>query len=219
MPAFLETLKNLTVGDVHVATALGNVSTAYTQDDVDDDESMTPEQMRKPNPKKKSDARTFLQAIGNASIEDYSDDPIMSRKIADEMHEFELSFDVTKIDNDKRQIFGWASIASIDGVAVIDKQDDIIPIDELEKAAHDFTLYSRQMGHMHEDIGTGRLIESMVHNAEKRKCGVVAKDEQGRTIDGWWVGFQIDDADQWTRCKANERPEFSIGGRSSWEHI
>ncbi len=72
---------------------------------------------------------------------------------------------------------------------------------------------------MHEDIGTGRLIESTIHNAERRKCGIVAKDELGRVIDGWFVGFQVDDDGVWASCKSGERPEFSIGGKASWDEI
>ena len=122
---------------------------------------------------------------------------------------------VTKVDEDKRQVFGWASVAAVDGQPVVDKQDDIIPVDELEKAAYDFVLYSRRQGEMHSLIGTGRLIESMVHNAEKRACGVVAKDADGREIDGWWVGFQVDHEASWRAIKSGGLPEFSIGGSAS----
>lgn len=121
-------------------------------------------------------------------------------------------FQVVKLDPDKQMIFGWASVASVDGVDVIDKQDDIIPIEELEAAAYDFVLYSRDQGDMHSKRGVGRLIEAMVFTPEKATLGLVAKNEKGQTIAGLWVGFRVEDSEVWAAHKRGERPEFSIGG-------
>jgi hypothetical protein len=173
--------KNLTVGDVHVSTALTTISTAYVQGEDDGGE------------KEKEKARLAGAAAKR----------------------FDLK--VAKADPDQRKIFGWASVAAFDGVLVVDKQDDIIMIADLEKAAHEFTLYSRTQGDMHTDIGVGRMIESVVFDQAKREAGIVAKDDQGRTIDGWWVGFLVDDDGVWEAHKRGERPEFSIGGRAQRE--
>lgn len=124
-----------------------------------------------------------------------------------EKQDFSISFEITKMDADKQQIFGWASVATINGEAVVDKQGDIIPIDELEKAAYDFLLDGGVMGDMHERVGVGRPIESMVFT--KAKC-----DALGIKMDreGWFVGFQVDSPDVWKSHKEGKRPEFSIGG-------
>ena len=128
-----------------------------------------------------------------------------------------IEFAVRKADPDQRKVFGWASVSALDGKLVVDKQDDIILIHDLEKAAHDFTLYSRTQGDMHTDIGVGRMIESIIFDQAKRDAGVIAKDADGRVIDGWWVGFQVDDQDVWDAHKRGDRLEFSIGGRAQRE--
>jgi hypothetical protein len=133
--------------------------------------------------------------------------------------ELRLDLTVAKADPDQRKIFGWASVCSLDGTLIIDKQGDIIHVADIEPAAHDFCLYSRTQGDMHTDIGVGRLIESMVFDQSKRDAGVIAKDDKGRVIDGWWVGFLVDDDGVWASHKRGERPEFSIGGRARREEL
>jgi hypothetical protein len=116
---------------------------------------------------------------------------------------------VCKFDEDRQLVFGWASVCSIDGEDVIDKQGDIIPESELENAVYDYNMYCRKQGDMHERLGVGRLVESMVFTVEK---------QQAMGIDlgmvGWWVGFKVDDPAVWKRIKAGDLPEFSIGGRA-----
>lgn len=129
---------------------------------------------------------------------------------------FDLPFTIAKAEPDQQRVWGWASVSQIGDYVVIDKQGDIIPIAELEKAAGDFVLHSRAHGDMHQKMNTGSLIESMVFTPEKEKYGLVAKDENGKSIYGWWCGFEIDDPSVWSDYKAGKRPEFSIGGRSSY---
>lgn len=125
--------------------------------------------------------------------------------------------ELKKVDGDQRKVWGWASVSAIGGELVVDKQGDIIPIIELQKAAHDFVLYSREQGDMHSKRGVGRLVESLVFTPELEAVGVVAKDEKGQTIHGWLVGFYVDDQATWDLIKAGNRPEFSIAGRSRYE--
>jgi hypothetical protein len=122
---------------------------------------------------------------------------------------FRCPIRVTKVDADKQYIFGWASIVIEGGNPVIDKQGDIIPVEELENAAYDFVLHSRQHGEMHENIGTGSLIESIVFTEEKQRAIGI---DLGMV--GWWVGFHVADADTWSAHKAGKLPEFSIGGEA-----
>lgn len=180
-----DTIKTMTVGDVHATTTLNNVSVAYLPDEEEEDDGK----------QKEKDAK-----VGKST-------------------DVRLSFVVTKADPDQRKVFGWASVCAFDGKTVVDKQDDIIRIQDLEGAAHDFCLYSRTQGDMHTDIGVGRLIESMVFDADKRAAGVIAKDDKGRVIDGWWVGFLVDDEGVWGAHKRGERLEFSIGGRAQREAV
>lgn len=121
---------------------------------------------------------------------------------------------IEKIDEDLRQIFGWASVASVDGKPVIDYQGDIIGEDDLEKMAYDFVLESRLGDEMHKSTPVATLIESMVFTAEKQKAlGVDLKKV------GWFVGFQIHDDAAWKAVKDGTYKAFSIGGRAKREEI
>ncbi|UCC74380.1 MAG: ChaB family protein, partial [Gemmatimonadota bacterium] len=101
----------------------------------------------------------------------------------------EKSFDVAKVDEDQRLVFGWASIIeNDDGTPLVDLQGDIITPDALEKAAYRFVLDSRKAGEMHQRTdGIGRLVESFVLTPEK--AAALGIDKRS----GWWVGFKIDD--------------------------
>jgi len=126
----------------------------------------------------------------------------------------EIEFDVCKTAEDKQLVFGWASVCSIDGVAVVDKQGDIIPEDEMEEAAYNFALYCRKQGDMHERMGVGRMVESIAFTKEKQQALGV---DLGQT--GWWVGFRVDDVGVWKRIKDGSLPEFSIGGKAVREAV
>jgi cation transport regulator ChaB len=127
-------------------------------------------------------------------------------------------FVVSKVDQDQQKIFGWASVTMIGDEVVVDKQEDIIPDDELEKAAHDYCLYHRVQGDMHERMGVGRLIESALFNQERWDLGFRHIDpDTGLRKFGWFVGFRVDDPGVWKRIKDGELPEFSIGGKATRE--
>lgn len=123
--------------------------------------------------------------------------------------EWSIPLEIIKADEDKQLVFGWASVSSVGGELVVDKQDDIITEDELEQAAYEFVLYHRSMGDMHERMGVGRLVESMMFTKEKQ-------DALGIDLGmvGWFTGFRVDDPGVWKRIKAGELPEFSIGGKA-----
>jgi 2'-5' RNA ligase len=121
---------------------------------------------------------------------------------------------VTKVDIEKRQVFGWASVAEIDGETVVDSHGDMIDAADLEKAAYSFVLNSRAGGEMHGTKQVGRLIECMMFTKEKQKAlGIDLKKV------GLWVGFQIDDADTWQKFKDGTYKDFSIGGRAIREDV
>lgn len=127
-----------------------------------------------------------------------------------------FNFEFQKADEDQQLIFGWASVAQEGDYLVLDHQDDMMLPETLEKGAYDFVLEARQHGDSHKTIGTGRLVESMVFTKEKQDLlGVVIKNKAGNQIVGWWTGFKVDSPELWALHKAGERPDFSIGGRSS----
>ena len=117
---------------------------------------------------------------------------------------------VQKVDDDRKIIFGWASIANdANGQAVVDSDNDTIPIEELEQAAYRYVEFSRKGGEMHERTGVANLIESMIFTPEKSELLGI-----GGLPQGWWVGFRVTDDAVWQKVKSGEYSMFSIGGRA-----
>lgn len=139
----------------------------------------------------------------------------------EDIGEVEMNFHVQKVDPDKQMVFGIWSVTTIGGDPVVDKQDDVIPTEELEKAVYDFVLKSREQGRMHEGRDVGRCIESMIYTKEKEDA--INKYLKAEGLSGslnagmefWWGGFKVDDANTWAEIKAGRLPEFSIGGRGT----
>lgn len=125
------------------------------------------------------------------------------------------SFSIFKTDDDKRLVFGWASIAlTVDGQQLEDRQHDIIDPEDLEEAAYEYVLNFRDTGEEH--IPTmrkkGKLVESCVLTAEKQKAMGIP---EGVVPVGWWIGFKIDDDDAWNRVKTGHYKMFSIEGKAN----
>lgn len=125
---------------------------------------------------------------------------------------------IAKIDEDKRQVFGWANVSvRKTGSVVLDHQSHIVPIDELEQAAYEFCLSYRDAGAEHQEgYFTGKMIESVVFTKEK----IVAMGlPPGSVPEGWWLGVQIDDDTAWEKVKKGEYKMFSIEGTAVPEEI
>jgi hypothetical protein len=125
--------------------------------------------------------------------------------------------EIAKVDADKRQVFGWASVSEISGRPVVDLQGDIVPIEETEKAAYRYVLESRKGGDMHARVTKG--FDSPKHTADMIESFVVTPEKlskMGLPADalphGWWVGFHVNDDAQWAMVKSGERTGFSIHG-------
>ena len=127
----------------------------------------------------------------------------------DERHEFA----VVKSSDDKRLVFGWASVsARVGGETITDWQDDIIEISELEEAAYDYVAEFGTAGEMHERGGVGKVVESIVFTKEKAAAlGIPA----GYMPEGWWIGFRITDDAVWEKIKNGTYTMFSIEGYAS----
>ena len=126
-------------------------------------------------------------------------------------------FAVMKSDDDKKQVFGWASVAvRVTGEEIVDYQEDVVEIEELEKAAYNYTADFGIAGEMHAKADVGRLIESVVFTKEK----AAAMEIPDRYMpEGWWVGFQITDNEVWEKIKSGEYSMFSIEGTAAREEI
>jgi hypothetical protein len=121
--------------------------------------------------------------------------------------------EISKMNEEKKQVFGWASVIEMNGEPVIDLQGDVMTIDTIEKAAYDYVHKSRKGGIQHqrngaEPLHVSDMIESFVLTPEK-------KEQMGlpeTTPTGWWVGFQVNDDDTWQAYKDGKLKEFSIHG-------
>jgi hypothetical protein len=122
---------------------------------------------------------------------------------------FKKEFDISKIDEDKKVVFAWASVIEENGEILIDKQGDYILEEDLEDAAYGFVLNSRNAGEMHiKKSGVGRLVESIVFTKQKQQALGI---DLGKV--GWFVGFKIDDDNVWDKIKKGNYPMMSIGGK------
>lgn len=126
---------------------------------------------------------------------------------------------ILKTDDDKRLVFGWASISiTVDGEQLEDRQQDMIDPEDLEEAAYEYVLNFRDTGEEH--IPTmrkkGKLVESCVFTEEKQRAmGIPA----GTIPIGWWIGFKIEDDDAWERVKNGTYRMFSIEGKANREPV
>jgi hypothetical protein len=148
----------------------------------------------------------------------HSDDPDPTKREltkADDGSEILWMGEFSKVDDDKHQVFGWASIVEIDGEPVIDRQGDFMELEDIEKAAYEYVMKSRKGGHQHkrteddQPFQASDMIESIVFTDEKvSKMGL--PDDFPR---GWWVGYKVRDGETWEKIKKGEVTGFSIHGR------
>lgn len=129
-------------------------------------------------------------------------------KKAETFYSADSSFQLKKVDEDERLVFGWFSVVEKDGEPLVDREGDIITPREIEKAAYNFVLKARVAGEVHMRKGVGDLVESIVFTKEKQEALGI---DLGMV--GWWGGFKVTDDDVWAAVKKGDYPMFSIGGR------
>lgn len=125
------------------------------------------------------------------------------------MHEVDGVIDISKTDDKKGLVFGWASVIKKDGEIVVDRQNDVVDDEwELEKSAYQFVASCRVGGEEHVRKGVSHLIESMVITTEK----IEAMGWPDSTPIGWWTGWQITDPDVMKGMVEKKYTAFSIHG-------
>lgn len=119
---------------------------------------------------------------------------------------------VTKVAS-RRQVFGFAYTSVLNGEPVVDHDKDMVLPEELEKAAYNFVANHRVGGQEHQRMGVAHCIESAYIDAAKaRGMGL----DETKDI-GWWIGFQVTDAETWAAVERGELQEFSFGGEAQRE--
>jgi hypothetical protein len=123
--------------------------------------------------------------------------------------EFEAYGEVTKVDDEQRIVYGFASVVSKNGEMVVDRQGDVITADEMEKAATKFMLGARNGLTMHKGEPTTTIVHSMPLTKQIMGAFGIASDKEG-----WLIAVKVHDDDTWDRMKKGEFTGFSIGGRA-----
>jgi hypothetical protein len=117
---------------------------------------------------------------------------------------------IAKIDDDRRLVFGWASVAvDKSGNPVIDHEGDMIAPRDLEDAAYGFVLNFGEANVNHVGPVVGRVVESFVSTPDKLKA--LGLPEDALPI-GWWAGWYVEDEAAWQGVKDGTYKSFSIEG-------
>jgi hypothetical protein len=118
----------------------------------------------------------------------------------------------TRLDPAQQIAFGWASVVSVGGAEIVDKQDDVLDLPSLEVAVYQYMSDSRETGEMHREFGIGKVVESFVATPEKLAALGMTSERTG-----WVVGVKISDTAVWARVASGEYAAFSIGGVGEYE--
>lgn len=131
-------------------------------------------------------------------------------------YDFRTVHRITKVNTERQNVFGWASVGYLPDNGMYreytDWQGDVLKnIEDIEDAAYDFTLNSRDSGTEHIGKGgKGTLIESFVSTPEKwRAMGI----PNGVLPIAWWTGFHISDRNAWTGVREGRYKMFSVQGQ------
>lgn len=122
------------------------------------------------------------------------------------------TFKIAKTDEDKRLIFGWASVAiRADGEQIVDHQKDLIDPEDLEEAVYEYVLNFRDGGEEHIETlrMKAKMVESCVFTKEKQQAMGIP---EGIVPEGWWIGFYVSDDEAWAKVKDGTYQMFSIEG-------
>jgi len=126
-------------------------------------------------------------------------------------------FRIAKV-SPERVVYGWASVVEEAGQPIVDLQGDIIAPAELERAAIDYVLKSRDGGEMHERRGVSTLVASLVTTPEIVKALFPAIDATKVPV-GWVVAFKIHDDAVWKAVQDGQYIGFSIHGTGQREAV
>lgn len=123
---------------------------------------------------------------------------------------------IQKADDDRRLVFGFASVITKNGNPIIDRQGDVLMDTELQDGAHGYMLLGRGGKVSHAGAHVADPVESMVVTKQSsfptllKALDIPMPDEL--PIEGWWVGFRVNDDGVWNRVKKGDLKSFSIGG-------
>lgn len=121
-----------------------------------------------------------------------------------------MNAEILKRDDERRIVWGWASVISENGEPVVDSQGDIISPEEMNKMADEFMMNVRSGKSMHFGENIGQFIHSFPVTKELSDAFGLGLDKEG-----WIVGLKVTDDKTWEDVQAGvygDMPSFSIGG-------
>tara|TARA_B100001123_G_scaffold170526_1_gene196181 strand:- start:38232 stop:39752 length:1521 start_codon:yes stop_codon:yes gene_type:complete len=173
----------------------------------------------------KADARAIVVALGKDTAEHYADvvDFVMPhpfskskyslpRKVEELGKTYSNKFDrqvkIAKSDADRRLVYGVVLEPE-----VIDAHNDIVSIDEIENAAHNYLIKSRMVGDQHSKPAKADIVESYIAPADL--------DIGGQQIrkGSWVMVTKVHDDSMWSGIKKGAYTGYSIGGYAVKEPI
>jgi cation transport regulator ChaB len=125
-----------------------------------------------------------------------------------------IDAEIQKSDDELRVVYGWASVVENADQTVVDWHDDVITVDDIVAAAHDYVTNSRKAKVMHNGGAIGHVVESLVFTKEIQDA---LKINLGKV--GWFIGMKITDDEYYSRVKSGDYKMFSIGGRGMREEL
>jgi hypothetical protein len=138
----------------------------------------------------------------------------MKRKVGETVWEWypvveeAKAFTIISKNEEKRLVYGVALIPN-----KVDLQGDIVEVEEIEKAAHDYMIRSRNIDVMHSQNAECYVVESYI-----APCDFVM-NHQKVTKGSWVLVVKVLDDKVWQAVKAGELRGFSIYGTASVEPV
>ena len=173
----------------------------------------------------KAHPKAIVVALGKDTAEHYADvvDFVMPhpfskskyslpRKVEELSKAYENKFDrqvkITKSDIDRRLVYGVVLEPE-----VIDAHNDVVSVDEIENAAHNYLIKSRMIGDQHNKPAKADIVESYIAPADLDIGGQHIKKGS------WVMVTKVHDDRMWTGIKKGSYTGYSIGGYAVKEPI
>ena len=128
--------------------------------------------------------------------------------------DIETRGEITKMDEEQRVIYGYASVVTKGGEPVVDRQGDVITPEMMEKAATEFMLGARNGLTMHKGEPTTTIVHSMPFTKEVMDSFGITSDREG-----WLIAVKVHCDETWDAAKKGQFSGFSIGGKATKREI
>ncbi len=128
------------------------------------------------------------------------------------MDTFTAQFDVIAKDTKRRVVAGFAKVAARGGELIPDTENDVVEVEELEKALHRFFDESREGSAGHYAPKALSFVGGVVITPEKLEAMGLSKEAAATCTSGAWVEARVDDPAVWARVESGELRAFSIEG-------